>query len=88
MCIRDIPSTNRYKDTQDKAEDTGAGTVTINNDAEANYYYAVTYEEHLANIEKAGLRSPDGTGAVYYTHLWTTWSRTARSSSLTSSPAA
>ena len=27
------PSTNRYKDTQDKAEDTGAGTVTINNDA-------------------------------------------------------
>lgn len=32
------------------------------NDAEANYYYAVTYEEHLANIEKAGLRSPDGTG--------------------------
>lgn len=30
------------------------------NDAEANYYYAVTYEEHLANIEKAGLRAPDG----------------------------
>ena len=27
------PSTNRYKDTQDKAEDNGAGTVTINNDA-------------------------------------------------------
>ena len=27
------PSTNRYKDTQDQAEDNGAGTVTINNDA-------------------------------------------------------
>lgn len=36
--------------------DTSGGYLYFCHDKNANYYYAATYEEHLANLEKAGLK--------------------------------